>query len=87
MALTNYVLHSLLGTLLLCGYGAGLLQYSIPSIVATLAVLPLLSMMILFSRLWLHFFLVGPLEWVWRAGIYMKCIPIKRSKDHKALRV
>jgi uncharacterized protein len=77
MALTNYVLHSIFGTILLCGYGLALLNYSIPITIATLASIPLFGMMILFSSLWLRFFQFGPLEWVWRTGIYLKWISIK----------
>ena len=71
MALTNYVLHSVPGTLLLCGYGFGLLHYPLHASIATLTALPLFIIMILFSNWWLKKFSNGPLEWLWRKGIYL----------------
>jgi len=78
MALTNYVLHSVLGTILLCGYGFGLINHSISITIATLASLPLFVVMILFSHFWLATFFYGPLEWVWRTATYLKIFPIKK---------
>ena len=78
MALTNYVLHSVLGTILLCGYGFGLINHSISITVATLASIPLFVVMILFSHFWLATFSYGPLEWVWRTATYLKIFPIKK---------
>ncbi|MCY1038873.1 DUF418 domain-containing protein [Staphylococcus nepalensis] len=35
---------------------------------------------ITFSLIWMHYFLFGPLEWLWRCGTYLKVQPIKKSK-------
>lgn len=79
MALTNYVLHSVLGTLLLCGYGLGLINHSISVRIALVASIPIFLAMILFSHFWLSRFSYGPLEWVWRVLTYLKIIPIKKQ--------
>lgn len=79
MALTNYVLHSVLGTLLLCGYGLGLINLPIPIAIATLCALPLFAVMIAFSRFWMARFAFGPLEWLWRTATRFEILPIRRA--------
>lgn len=81
MALTNYVLHSVLGTLLLCGYGFGLVNQPISITGATLACFPIFISMILFSQFWLSRFSYGPLEWIWRSATYFILFPIRRLKN------
>ncbi len=83
MALTNYVLHSVLGTILLCGYGFGLVNHSISITLATFASIPLFIIMISFSHFWLTKFSYGPLEWVWRMATYLKSIPLKKRKSRE----
>jgi uncharacterized protein len=78
MALTNYILHSLIGTLLLCGYGAGLLHYPIPMAMATLCSIPIFIFMLMVSRMWMHRYKYGPLEWVWRSAINLKFTPLRK---------
>ncbi len=78
MALTNYVLHSVLGTLLLCGWGLGLVNRPIPVAVATLGALPLFALMIAFSRFWMKRFAFGPLEWIWRTATRFEALPLRR---------
>ena len=77
MALTNYLTQSLICTLIFYGYGLGLFgQVSITEGVI-LAVLIYLSQVIL-STWWLQRFYFGPMEWLWRSGVYMKWQPFYR---------
>jgi uncharacterized protein len=79
MALTNYILHSVLGTIILCGYGLGLLNYPISITMATISAIPLFMVMIMISRTWMHYYKYGPLEWIWRSLTYWKFQPIKNT--------
>jgi uncharacterized protein len=78
MALTNYILHSVLGTILLCGYGFGLLHYPISITVATICAIPLFIIMIIISHFWMDRYKYGPLEWIWRSAINLKFVALKR---------
>jgi uncharacterized protein len=78
MALTNYFLHTLLCTTLFYGYGFGYfskLQY--PTLWYIIAAIWMFN--IIFSLLWLRFFLMGPMEWVWRAATYRQLVPILKQ--------
>ena len=79
MALTNYVAAGLITTFTFFGYfgGADLAgEIGMRQLVHTV-LLSYLGMMIV-SRLWLHFFAFGPLEWVWRCLTYGQVLSIKR---------
>jgi uncharacterized protein len=65
MALTNYVLTSLLMTLLFYGYGAGLFGAFSRSVLV-LIVLGTWVLIILWSVLWRHMMGQGPMERLWR---------------------
>ena len=66
MALTNYLMASLVLSTLFYGYGLGL--YGQVSRVAQVGlVLALLVVQVLASRWWLARHRYGPLEWLWRA--------------------
>ena len=79
MALTNYILHSVIGTVLLCDYGFGLINYPISVTIATISAIPLFILIIIFSRIWMHNYVYGPLEWIWRSLIYFKFMPLKKK--------
>jgi uncharacterized protein len=69
MALTNYLLQSIVIDALASGYGAHLKLRPflyLPSAIAFFGVL------VLFSRTWLSHFRYGPLEWIWRAATYAR---------------
>ena len=65
MALTNYLMHSVVATTLFYGYGFGLYD-KLSSTEATLVALIILAVQILLSKLWLSRYSMGPMEWVWR---------------------
>lgn len=69
MAFTNYVLQTVLCTLLFFGYGFGL--YGSLSRAELMLVWTGCSLVqVAFSILWLRHFRFGPLEWAWRALTY-----------------
>ena len=70
MALSNYILQSMLGTLVFYGYGLG--HWGLPRSQQVLYVLAVFAVQMLLSRWWLSMFRFGPLEWVWRWITYGK---------------
>ena len=66
MALTNYLLQTLVGSLLFFGYGLGLQSTSQPW-EACLLSLPVFGLEVAFSAWWLTRFRLGPVEWAWRS--------------------
>ena len=71
MSFSNYLLQSILATLIFYHYGLGL--YGKVSVVTgTLLVLVIYICQIFLSRLWLKLYYYGPAEWVWRNFTYLK---------------
>ncbi|MCP3963940.1 MAG: DUF418 domain-containing protein [bacterium] len=69
MALTNYLLQSLVCTTLFYGYGLGLYGKVGPAQGLGIC-LVVFALQALFSTAWLRWFRFGPVEWVWRTAIY-----------------
>ncbi|HYH97062.1 DUF418 domain-containing protein [Hyalangium sp.] len=78
MALTNYLMQSVLGVLLFYGYGLGLMG-KLGSAAQLALAAALLALQILLSQLWLARFRFGPAEWVWRSLTYGKAQPMRRA--------
>ncbi len=76
MALTNYLMQSLICTTLFYGYGAGLYgklqRYQLYSVVLGIWIFQLLL-----SPLWLRHFRFGPMEWLWRSLTYKAWQPLR----------
>ncbi|MFO8000124.1 MAG: DUF418 domain-containing protein [Marinilabilia sp.] len=77
MALTNYLLQSIIAVVLFHSYGFGLYgQVSLwQGVVLTVVIF---ALQIPLSILWLKHFYFGPFEWLWRSLTYMKRQPMKR---------
>jgi uncharacterized protein len=78
MALTNYILQSVIATLLFNGYGLGWMG-GVGPLAGTGIVVTIFLLQILFSHAWLRAFRFGPLEWLWRSLTYWKWQPILRE--------
>lgn len=78
MALTNYLLQSLVGTMLFYGYGLGMWG-DVSRAGQTLIVLVVFALQVAASRWWLARYRFGPLEWVWRTFTYLRRPPMRRS--------
>lgn len=77
MALTNYLLQSLVCTWIFSGYGLGYFErlpraWQIPFALAFFVI------QVLVSRAWLSRFRMGPMEWLWRAATYLRLPPMRR---------
>ncbi len=79
MALTNYLLQSIICALLFHSYGLGL--YGKVEVWQGIALtLIIFVLQITFSRWWLNHFQFGPFEWLWRSLTYFKMQPMKKNK-------
>lgn len=78
MALTNYVLQSIIGTFLLYGWGLGLIG-ELRQLYTFLIALVFIALQVWLSKIWLARFNYGPLEWLWRSLTFFKIFPFKKS--------
>lgn len=77
MALTNYLLQSLVCTTIFYGYGLGYFEqlsraWQVPF------VLGLFLLQVWLSHAWLSRFRMGPMEWLWRTATYLRLPPMRR---------
>jgi uncharacterized membrane protein YeiB len=68
MALTNYLMQSLICAIYFYGYAMG--HWGMPRAQQVLFVLVVYAAQIAFSHWWLSRFLYGPMEWLWRGFTY-----------------
>ena len=76
MALTNYLMQSLVCTLIFYGYGLGLFE-KLPRAWQPLFVVALFTGQVMSSRWWLSRFRYGPMEWLWRWMTYGQRQPVR----------
>lgn len=86
MALTNYIMQSVIGTFFFFGWGLGYLGQIRLSYLFLLA-LVLTSLQIIFSKYWLKVFKYGPLEWLWRCGTYLKWQPLLKKNSSEKISI
>ncbi len=75
MALTNYLLQSVICAVYFHGYGLG--QWGMPRGQQVLFVVVVYSAQVVLSHWWLSNFRYGPLEWFWRGFTYRKAPPFR----------
>ena len=78
MALTNYLLESIISTLIFYGYGLGFFG-QVGSALGLVLTVVIFLLLIPFSHWWMKRFRYGPAEWLWRSMTYLKRQPMKRS--------
>jgi uncharacterized protein len=83
MALTAYLLGTLMFTMLFYSYGFGQLYLIGPAGTTAYAIL-FFSILIVFCAWWLRRFRFGPMEWAWRSLTYRKIQPLRLSKKASA---
>ena len=77
MALTNYIMHSVIAMFVFLGVGFGLYgQFS--RVELYYVVLAIVVFQLIISPIWLKYFRFGPLEWVWRSLTYLKRPQLRR---------
>ena len=76
MALTNYLLHTLICTLIFYGHGFGLYG-SVERKYQILIVFAVWILQLIVSPIWLRYFRFGPAEWTWRSLTYARPQPMR----------
>ncbi len=78
MAFTNYLMQSIICTLIFYGYGFSLYNnlafHQLYYVVAAVWIFQLI-----FSTVWLRYFRFGPFEWLWRSLTYWKKQPMLKT--------
>ncbi|MCH2251089.1 MAG: DUF418 domain-containing protein [Cognatishimia sp.] len=77
-AFTNYILQSLICTLIFYGFGLGFFG-SVERRVQLLIVIGVWILQLFIAPLWLSRYRFGPLEWLWRSLTYMSLQPMLRK--------
>ena len=78
MALTNYLMQTVICTTVFYGYGFG--QFGKwPRFELFLFVVAVFVVQTACSAIWLRYFKFGPTEWLWRSFTYLKLQPMRRK--------
>lgn len=78
LAMTNYLLQTLVCVFIFYGYGFGLYGSVRPSYTIAIAA-TIFLFQIIFSAVWLRWFRFGPMEWIWRQLTYKKRLTLTRQ--------
>ena len=78
MALSNYLMHSIITSIVFLGFGlyGQLERYELYYVVFSIWIFQLIT-----SPIWLKYFQFGPFEWLWRSLTYGKKQPFKIVKN------
>ena len=79
-AFSNYIVQSVVCTLIFYNAGLGLYGSVRPAVGVFLAV-AIFIVQIIISHLWLKYFRVEPLEWVWRWLTYWHRQPVRAKRS------
>jgi uncharacterized protein len=84
MALTNYLLQTVVCVTIFYGYGFGRFgKYG--ALRCTVIALVIFAFQIAFSKLWLTYYAYGPMEWVWRQLTYRKSLPLRVKAEEQTV--
>jgi uncharacterized protein len=78
MALSNYLLQSVICSLLFYGFGLGLYD-KLGSAAGALLAVAIFAAQIELSRAWFTRFQFGPVEWLWRSLTYGRSQPMRKT--------
>ena len=83
MALTNYLLHSIVASVLFLGWGFGLAgQFDYAEQLAI--VVAIWAVQLALSPVWLTHYRFGPAEWLWRSLTYWQRQPLRREAQRSS---
>ncbi len=77
MALTSYLMQTIICTIIFYGHGFGLFG-KVDRWEQLLIVCGILLFQMITSPIWLRYFKYGPFEWLWRSLTYWQFQPMKR---------
>lgn len=78
LALTNYIMQTVIA-LIVFYFLSPLLTHFFAELPVLLVLMLTWLFQIIFSVMWLHYFRIGPLEWVWRSCIFGRVLPIRKQ--------
>ena len=78
MALTNYLMQTVICVTIFYGYGFGLFG-KFGATAATLIAFGIFLFQIVLSTVWFKYFAYGPMEWVWRQLTYRQRLSLRRK--------
>ncbi len=78
IALTNYLMQAIIGTLIFYSFGLGLFGSMGPAILLVLTIV-FFAAQVWFSGWWLDRFRFGPFEWLWRSLTYGKMQEMRKT--------
>ncbi|MFD1039003.1 DUF418 domain-containing protein [Virgibacillus byunsanensis] len=79
MALTNYIIQSIISFMLFYGIGFGFYG-SVSPLTGVVFVIIIFSVQIIWSKWWFSHYLFGPLEWIWRSLTYNRKQPFRKNE-------
>ena len=83
MALTNYLLHSIVASVVFLGWGLGLAgQFNYAE--QLVIVVAIWAVQLALSPVWLAHYRFGPAEWLWRSLTYWQRQPLRREAQHSS---
>ncbi len=77
MALTNYLIHTIICTTIFYGHGLGCYG-SVERTGQVAIVVGIWIVQLILSPIWLRYFQFGPFEWLWRSLTYWKMQPFRK---------
>ncbi len=77
MALTNYLMQSIICSLIFVNYGFGWYAQIAPLHLLLIG-LSIYIFQVIFSYVWLLYFQFGPAEWLWRCLTYKQWLPMRK---------
>ena len=80
MALTNYLLQTVICVTIFYGYGFGMFG-KVGALQATLIALAIFATQVILSTVWLRYFAYGPMEWIWRQLTYGRRLNLRRASE------
>ncbi|HMK05497.1 MAG TPA: DUF418 domain-containing protein [Ferruginibacter sp.] len=80
MAFSNYIMQSIIGSIVFLGPGLGYSGKLGPVYFTIFGILVFVAQIII-STVWLKYFNYGPLEWLWRSATYKKWQPFRKKKN------
>lgn len=83
MALTNYIMQTIICTLFFYGYGFGYFG-RLTQLQLYFMVVEVWLVQLIFSVFWLRYYTMGPLEWLWKSLVYRKWLPWKTHYNNAA---
>ncbi len=84
MALTSYLMQTLIGVFIFFNIGLGLFTKTSPGMNALLCC-AIFAAQVLFCRWWLQYFHYGPVEWLWRSATDLKWQPFYKHRIENKL--